>query len=827
MRGSAAAPSCWPVATACGERSATAAWVPWTRRTTSGSNRVVAIKRLRNQWLADDEALKRLVLEGRALAALEHPNVERVLDAIDTPPALVLEYLQGQPLDAWLRGRREPAHVLAVVRQVVEATAFAHAHAIIHCDLKPRNVIVTVSGQAKVIDFGIALLQSRVRDTVTSQATREAAFTPRYAAPEVQRGATPTAAADVYSLGVLIDEVVESCSEAGAPLPPALAQALREVALPARAENAADRPRDAAALLARLPVSVPSAGNGALAHARHARSSSSASSCIGSGMALYGDTSTPMVPTLAVVARVDDAASKTGSAGAADLLRQALGPLDAARLVEGDVPTYSAGLPDLVARLRDQGLSHVVIPTVAPFGSGVRMSVVVYHARDGQALKTITRHGRIEEMTSLARDVAMELRAWLGEPDTVLPEIATPVQPTPEVLARYSEARVYASRPDKPGHLDNARLLLEQAVRLQPEFALAHAELGRVLLLKYLESPAPELVIAAQDALGEAQRHGGDLEEVLLGLAMAKQMTGRRDEAIPFLQRVLDANPASDRALGTLGEIDAASGRADAGITLLERAVAVRPSFTNHRALGTTLFNEGRYEEALASFAHLAELQRDNPWSHQMVGATYQRLGQADLARAAYERSLGLRRTASTLTNLATISYEQGDLATAERLYAEAVALEPADPVMHRNLADVQLQRGRDAAARETYQQAVAAASALLRVDAGDVRARGNAAYASARAGDCGAALVHCTRLATLAPTSVSALANRANAYALCERFVESAAVLAQLKTRGLAPTAVLEKDVWPLLSRAPSYAKWPGDDLLPVGEPCRRRTAR
>ncbi len=763
-------------------------------------DRVVAIKRLRNPWLADDVALKRLVAEGRALAALEHPNVERVLDAIDLPPALVLEYLQGQTLDAWLRGRREPALVLAVLRQVVEATAFAHAHGVVHCDLKPRNVIVSPPGQAKVIDFGIALLESRVRETVTSTATREAAFTPRYAAPEVRRGATPTTAADVYSLGVLIDEVVEGGDQAGAPLPPATVRALRAAATAARAEEAADRPRDAAALLALLPVAASPVVSRKRWRVLATTLLIVASSCIGGGIALFGDAPPTSTRTIAVVSRIDDAASKTVSAGAADLLKQALGPLRRARLVAGDVPAFHGGIRELVARLRDQGLSHVVIPTVAPFGSGVRMSVVVHRARDGSTVKTITRHGRADAMATLAREVAAELRAWLGETEAVLPEVATLVQPTPEAFELYSEARQYAARPDRPGNLDHAVSLLRQAVRLQPEFALAHAELGRVLLLQYVQRPAPELVINAQDALVEAQRHGGDAEDVLLGLAMAKQMTGRRAEAIPYLHRVLDANPANDRALRTLGAIETAGGRAAEGIDLLERAVAVRPSFSNYRVLGSSLFDEGRYAEALVAFTHLADLQPDNPWSYQMIGATYQRLGQADQTRAAYERSVEIRRTASSLTNLGTFYYEQGNLAEAERLYAEAVALEPHDPVYYRNLGDAQRQRGRREAARETYRQAVAAASALLRVDAGDIRALGNAAYASARAGECAVALAHAGRLATLAPTTVAALANRANAYALCERYVETADLLAQLNTRGLAPTAVLEKDLQPLL---------------------------
>ena len=122
-------------------------------------------------------------------------------------------------------GRTQPAAVLAAIHQIVDAVAYAHSRGVVHCDIKPRNVVVTPESQVKVIDFGIALMWSAVA-TVTSDGTRVKRYTPRYAAPEVIRGATPTRASDVYSLGVLIDDVIDACREADAPLPAPLAAAL-------------------------------------------------------------------------------------------------------------------------------------------------------------------------------------------------------------------------------------------------------------------------------------------------------------------------------------------------------------------------------------------------------------------------------------------------------------------------------------------------------------------------------------------------------------------------------------------------------------------------
>ena len=770
-------------------------------------DRAVAVKRLRDPWLEEADAMRSLVAEARALAALDHPHIARVQDVIEaSPPALVMEFVAGRTLEEWLAEKQPAPAVLEALRQTVDAVAYAHRHGVVHCDLKPRNVLVTPDSDVKIIDFGIAFMWS-VIETLTSDATRPKRYTPRYAAPEVVRGATPSPASDVYSLGVVIEDVIDDCREAGAPLPGPLAESLARVARRARADDAGARPRDGAALAALLPADV--AVTVSRAHWRMVAVTTIVvcASCVAGGVAVVGDkVSASTTPVIAVVPRVDEGASGTTSAGAADLLEAGLAPLTRARLVKGDVPPFQDDVADLVKRLRDQGLSHVVIPTVAPFGSGVRMSVGIYLARDGTIVRTFTRHGRREAMATLARDVAGQIRGWLGEPSPVLPEIVATFQPSPEALELYSQARQYSERPDKPGSLEHARTLLEDVVSMQPAYAEAHAELARVLLLQYTATPAPELVIRAQDALVEAQRQGGDLEEVLLGLALAKQMTGRPGEAVPYLHRVLDRAPDNDRALRLLGRIDVAAGRSEAGLDLLRRAVSIRPSFTNYRSLGTALYNEGRYDEALTAFARLAVLQPDNPWSHQMIGSTYQLMGKDDLALKAYERSISVRRTAYSLTNFATYLYGRGDLEQAERYYAEAAALDPHDPLMHRNLGDAQLQRGRRQAAHDTYGRAVAAADTLLKVNAGDAVALGNASYAAARRGECDLALTYAERLAGVAPTLVTGLANRANVYALCGRHAMSAGMLKALEARGRAPSAVLEKDVWKLVEGLPEY---------------------
>ncbi len=147
--------------------------------------------------------------EGSVLSRLTHPNIARLLDAGVSPagqPYLILEYVDGQPLDAWCDERKLPVEArLQLFQQVLAAVSHAHANLIVHRDLKPSNILVTGDGRVKLLDFGIAMLleeQSPDRSRLTGSHERVLTF--EYAAPEQIRGEPISTATDVYSLGVVL-----------------------------------------------------------------------------------------------------------------------------------------------------------------------------------------------------------------------------------------------------------------------------------------------------------------------------------------------------------------------------------------------------------------------------------------------------------------------------------------------------------------------------------------------------------------------------------------------------------------------------------------------
>jgi tetratricopeptide (TPR) repeat protein/predicted Ser/Thr protein kinase len=191
-------------------------------------HRVVAVKVVR-AGLGDD-LFERFRAERQVLATLDHPHIARLFDGgvtDDGRPFLVMEYVDGRPLDAYADARQLTIDErLALCLQVCDAVDRAHRHLVVHRDLKPGNILVTDEGSVKLLDFGVAKLLDPRASTAASPVTRVGArlMTPEYASPEQFLGHPATTATDVYSAGVVLYELLTGtrpCEDAEA-LPSAL-----------------------------------------------------------------------------------------------------------------------------------------------------------------------------------------------------------------------------------------------------------------------------------------------------------------------------------------------------------------------------------------------------------------------------------------------------------------------------------------------------------------------------------------------------------------------------------------------------------------------------
>jgi serine/threonine-protein kinase len=159
------------------------------------------------------EALTFFSRERQLLAKLSHPNIARLLDGgatKDGQPYLVMEYVDGMPIDRYCHERALGVRqVLALFISACDAVAFAHQQLVVHCDLKPSNLLINRDGRPMLLDFGIARLLDRVGAQAEDAAIGSSvAYTPRYASPEQREHGVVSTVSDIFSLGIMLRELL-------------------------------------------------------------------------------------------------------------------------------------------------------------------------------------------------------------------------------------------------------------------------------------------------------------------------------------------------------------------------------------------------------------------------------------------------------------------------------------------------------------------------------------------------------------------------------------------------------------------------------------------
>lgn len=199
-------------------------------------NRTVAIKVLREQFASDEGFIRRFRREAQSAASLSHHNIVSVYDVgkEGSNEYIVMEYVKGQTLKDIIRNHAPLSQdqAIHIVRQIAEALKHAHANNIIHRDIKPQNILITTDGRAKVTDFGIA----RAASASTLTHTGDIVGSVHYLSPEQAKGAPTTAQSDIYSLGIILYELIAGRLpyDGDTPITIALKHIQEEVELPGK-----------------------------------------------------------------------------------------------------------------------------------------------------------------------------------------------------------------------------------------------------------------------------------------------------------------------------------------------------------------------------------------------------------------------------------------------------------------------------------------------------------------------------------------------------------------------------------------------------------------
>jgi len=629
--------------------------------------RDVAVKLIK-RGMDTDEILRRFRQERQTLAALDHPNVAKLLDGgatDDGRPFLIMEHVDGRPIDEYCFERQlNTRQRLELFLTVCAAVHYAHQNLVVHRDLKPGNILVTKDGIPKLLDFGIAkLLDPSRTDAITRTESTVRLMTPDYASPEQVRRQRVTIATDVYSLGVILFEM----------------------------------------LTGQRPYRLEGTSQRALEHAicdtEPTRPSTAAASPIAGGHAA-GTTRTRRGKTGRAAARTTGAGAP---ARASAVRRELAGDLDtiiltalrkepgrrypSVRDLSEDIRRYLQGLP---IQARKDTFAYRTAKFVRRNRAAVAAVVTIF-AVLVTALVT----------TSWQRDVAEHNleRAVLAERDAAAAahRAVAEAQAANEARRQAAEAAERAAAEAR-----SANAVVEFMVGLfktaDPDEALGRELSARDMLERGAEemetalAGQPQIQATLLEAIGRVYQNLGDLEEarrrfdralelsdathgrrsvesalILNSLGVLRQAQGDYDdserlhsEALDIRRALLPADHVDVAAsLSNLGSLRRDQGRMDEAIDLLTQALEIRRRVhgLDHPEVMASLNN------LTGVYYHLADYERARRFMEELV----------EIAR----RALGPEHTyvALYLNNLGLIVHTQGDYASARAYYAEALAM--------------------------------------------------------------------------------------------------------------------------------------------------------
>jgi len=801
-------------------------------------HRQVALKTLRAADLDDAPARARLLREARAAAALNHSNIATVYDVLenDGHVVIVFEYVEGETLAARLA--REPMPAREAVElgcQVAQALVAAHAQGVVHRDLKPANVIIGAGGQLKVLDFGIArLLSTGTTQTSGGHSGSALGFvgTPAYAAPEQMVSSAVDERADLYALGVMLFEMVSGRRPFTGTDPVALASSKLSHDAPALKTTGGLVPRElerlVGSLLARDRDQRPASAGDVLAHLRAidsapvtatpVPSSSRRIAAMAAGAVLLlavagfaaweirrltGAATTapaaapPVVAVLPLANISGDAANDFISAGIAESLISSLASLpDVTVLSRASVIEARNRLAESSALAQDLGATYLVEGSVQQSAGRLRVSLSLVKS-DRSVAWADSVDGEFEQIFELQSRLANALTNALSvrvSPDQ-RQRMNARLTSNPEALSAYWRGRTLLERRDVGGNLDAAADAFGAAISLDRQFALAHAALGEIYWLKWLETRDSEWTRKAIDEGTTALRLAPDRPEVRYTLALTLAGTGRTAEAVDELERALALQPNYEDARRQLGLVLARQGKVDEALKELRQAIALRPgAWTSWSALGVSLFQAARYQEAIEPFTKVTELLPGSPFGFQQLGAAYQGLGDYDRALANYQHALAIRPNPQTLSNIGAIHHLKGEYQQAVISYKRALELRPNSHVTWRNLGDVYRRLGDARQADESYGRALALVSSELKVDPSDPANLSLMAVYLAKAGRHSEASTRIAEALTQAGNDANVLLRSAAVHALSGRATQALAALQAAVARGVT-TARIESE--------------------------------
>jgi serine/threonine protein kinase/tetratricopeptide (TPR) repeat protein len=764
-------------------------------------DRFVAIKVLPTEKVTDPERRRRFMHEAKAASALNHPNIVVIHDINEVNGVyfIAMEYVAGRTLhDLILDKRLGMTRSLDYTIQIADALSKAHSAGVIHRDLKPSNVMVTEDGLVKVLDFGLAKLMGwqsgpgATEEDITrsfEQVTKEGIIlgTLGYMSPEQARGQDVDYRTDIFSLGVVLYNMIAgelpfSGPHAAAvlekllhsPTPslkssnPNVPDALEQTIACATAKNPEDRfqtmqelasalrslggPADRAATTASAMVLQPKKRlkigwrSAILAVAILLCSLLLMLPFRGRLPPWLGGTALPARIRLAVLPFNNigsDAENQLICDGLMEILTTKFNQIEQFRSALNVVPASEVRAEKVTSASharRAFGANLVLTGSSQKDHDRVVLTINLVDADslrqiDGKIYEASTNELMDLENTAFSKAVAMlELKLNPTERQ-MLDAGKTTVS---SAYNFYLQAIGYLARYDKSENLDKAIQLFQQAIQQDSSYALAYAGLGEAYWQKFRSTKESKWADAALFSCESAYRLDNRLARVHTTLGMVYTGTGRPEKGAAELNRAIVMEPRSSEAYRELGRAYEAMGKTDEAESTYRKAIQLQPdSWPCYWNLGAFYYRRARYEEAESQFLEVIRLAPDHFSAYSSLGGIYLYQGKFDKAEDIFRKSLAIRPYVQAYSNLAASCILQGRSADAVPLLERATRMEDATHEVWGNLGDAYAETpGLSARAPAAYKRALALATDYLAANPQDGTARAQMAFYLIRLGE-------------------------------------------------------------------------------------------
>jgi eukaryotic-like serine/threonine-protein kinase len=753
--------------------------------------RPVAIKRVMPSSRSSSEYRRRILKEAERASRLSDRRIAQIYDVFEDKSDiyLVMEYVEGETLRHRLLRPMNLDEFLGVAIECTQALHAAHERNIIHCDVKPENIMLTTTGEVKVLDFGIAkeaVSGDALTASLTGTQTDVIRGTPAYMAPEVLLENAPDARSDIFSLGVVFYEALSGSHPFRAPTLLGTADNILHVSPPPLEKTHAHIPASLSTIVTHMiakepraryasaerlledltnargmitPLRLP-APRGAIRRERATQRNKFLAG--GAAAALIG----LLVAATFFLSRRWVPQPAPPSAPAA--IQLAVLPFVA---VGGDPETaaFSRGLVEtLTAKLTQ--LSHRGKLEVVPASDLLAQRIKTAEQARKEFAVNLVLEGSLQRSGDQVRitydlanpathrqvhaeTITADFGDSFGIEDTVVEGAArmlgmevqsTGLQEAKEhgtrvarAFTAYLQGRGYLQEYQKTESVNLGIEAFQKALKLDASYAPAYAGLGDAYWTKYELTKDTTLTDRARQACRQAVMLNPDLAASHLCLGVLENGTGQFAKAAEEFQRAMEKDPNSEEAYRGLANAYRGMGKTEDAEKTFQQATLLRPNYWGpYNWLGNFYANTGEYAKAAAMFKRVTALAPENHRGYANLGAMDFRLKRWDEAEQMFKRSIQLNPNGTAYSNLGTLYFFRGRYAEAARQFEQAVQVAPKNELWWGNLGDAyRWAPGEKDKAPAAYNMAIGLAREQLKVNPHDAETLASLALCQAKLG--------------------------------------------------------------------------------------------